>query len=136
MLVQGVWKNGVKVNGNECGIVEREEFERCIEITTGYDEEWEELIKNVKKWRDLAKKTLKENSSSDVNLKDFSKEFLLGCNEFTDYSDYFKNCSSKNKIIELPRLPPLSSIDFSSFVFDDVESNNWAVEFRTGKLRY
>ncbi|WMV48375.1 hypothetical protein MTR67_041760 [Solanum verrucosum] len=31
-------------------------------------------------------------------------------------------------IIELPGLPPLSPIDFPSFVFDDVESSNWAVK--------
>ncbi|KAK6803680.1 hypothetical protein RDI58_001464 [Solanum bulbocastanum] len=47
---------------------------------------------------------------------------------FTDYSDYFKNFDSKDKIIELSRLPPLSPIDFPSFVFDAVESYNWAVK--------
>ena len=47
---------------------------------------------------------------------------------FTDYSDYFKNNDAKNKIIELPGLPPLSPIDFPSFVFDNVESSNWAVK--------
>ncbi|XP_049386936.1 UDP-glycosyltransferase 75C1-like [Solanum stenotomum] len=47
---------------------------------------------------------------------------------YTDYSDYFKNCDSKDKIIELPGLPPLSPIDFPSFVFDNVECNNWAAE--------
>ncbi|KAK6789347.1 hypothetical protein RDI58_013146 [Solanum bulbocastanum] len=47
---------------------------------------------------------------------------------FTDYSDYFKNYDAKNKIIELPGLPPLSPIDFPSFVFDDVESFNRAIK--------
>uniref|UniRef100_M1DVT7 Glycosyltransferase n=1 Tax=Solanum tuberosum TaxID=4113 RepID=M1DVT7_SOLTU len=47
---------------------------------------------------------------------------------FTDYSDYFKNCDAKDKIIELPGLPPLIPIDFPSFVFDDVESSNWTVK--------
>ncbi|KAG5588834.1 hypothetical protein H5410_049268 [Solanum commersonii] len=31
-------------------------------------------------------------------------------------------------IIELPGFPPFSPIDFPSFVFDDVESSNWAVK--------
>ncbi|KAH0653107.1 hypothetical protein KY289_030785 [Solanum tuberosum] len=47
--MQCVWKNEVRANHNECGIVERDEFERCIEITMGYGEEGEELRKNVKK---------------------------------------------------------------------------------------
>ncbi|KAG5632790.1 hypothetical protein H5410_004507 [Solanum commersonii] len=45
-----------------------------------------------------------------------------------DYSDYFKNGDAKDKIIELPRFPLLSPIDFPSFVFDDVNSSNWAVK--------
>ncbi|KAK4723772.1 hypothetical protein R3W88_026551 [Solanum pinnatisectum] len=47
---------------------------------------------------------------------------------FTDYSDYFKNCDAKDKIIKLLGLPPVSPINFPSFVFDDVESSNWAVK--------
>ncbi|KAK6784531.1 hypothetical protein RDI58_017986 [Solanum bulbocastanum] len=82
MIVQGVWKNGVRVNDSECGIVERDEFERFIEITMGYGEEEEELRKNVKKWRDLTKKAMKEIGLSNVNLKDFANELLLGCNVY------------------------------------------------------
>ncbi|WMV38376.1 hypothetical protein MTR67_031761 [Solanum verrucosum] len=82
MIVQGVWKNGVRVNDNEYGIVERDEFERCIGITMGYSEEGEELRENVKKWRDLAKKAMKETDLSNVNLKDFTNDLLLGCNEY------------------------------------------------------
>ncbi|KAK6793796.1 hypothetical protein RDI58_007249 [Solanum bulbocastanum] len=47
---------------------------------------------------------------------------------FTNYSDYFKNYDAKDKIMELPRLSPFSPIDFPSFVFDDMESTDWAVE--------
>ncbi|KAL3380197.1 hypothetical protein AABB24_000697 [Solanum stoloniferum] len=54
--------------------------------------------------------------------------FYIYYYRFTDYSDYFKKCDAKDKIIELPRFPPLSPIDFPSFVFDDVESSNWAVQ--------
>ncbi|KAK4733984.1 hypothetical protein R3W88_008245 [Solanum pinnatisectum] len=54
--------------------------------------------------------------------------FYIYYYRFTDYSNYFKNRDAKDKIIELPRLPPLSPIDFPSFVFDDMESTNWAVD--------
>uniref|UniRef100_A0A3Q7GIU1 Uncharacterized protein n=1 Tax=Solanum lycopersicum TaxID=4081 RepID=A0A3Q7GIU1_SOLLC len=42
---------------------------------------------------------------------------------FTKYSDYFKNCDGKDKLIELPVFPPLNPIDFSFFVFDDVANS-------------
>ncbi|WMV48367.1 hypothetical protein MTR67_041752 [Solanum verrucosum] len=69
----------------------------------------------------------------DGNFKGSFNEFhsyysSIKSHGYTDYSDYFKNCDSKDKIIELPGLPPLSPIDFPSFVFDDVECNNWAAE--------
>ncbi|KAM3357103.1 UDP-glycosyltransferase 75C1 [Capsicum galapagoense] len=72
-LVQDVWQTGVRVNAGEGGIVERNEFERCIEIAM----KDEELRKNAKKWRDLAKKAMGENGSSNVNLKAYANEFLL-----------------------------------------------------------
>ncbi|OIT37258.1 PREDICTED: crocetin glucosyltransferase, chloroplastic-like isoform X1 [Nicotiana attenuata] len=77
-LIQDVWKIGVRVNANREGIVKRDEFERCIEIVMGGSEEGEELRKNVKKWKDLAKEAMKENGSSNVNLKAYVNEFLLG----------------------------------------------------------
>ncbi|KAK4733983.1 hypothetical protein R3W88_008244 [Solanum pinnatisectum] len=46
----------------------------------------------------------------------------------TDYSDYFKNCDAKDKIMELQGFPPLSPIDFPSFVFDDMESIKKQIE--------
>ncbi|KAG5568413.1 hypothetical protein H5410_064572 [Solanum commersonii] len=251
-LIQDVWKIGVRVNASEEGVVERDEFKRCIDIVMEDGEKREELKKNAKKWKDLAKEAMKENGSSNVNLKAYVNEILIknslfslpknenlknekshvlivifpgqvtlstslsafnkikilpnieglsfapfsdgydgnfkgSFNEFHsyyssikshgskfnfsliksnarnntpfthylhcyygmgwfsskeikysiyiildstshDYSDYFKNCDSKDKIIELPGLPPLSPIDFPSFVFDDVEGNNWAAE--------
>ncbi|MCD7472181.1 hypothetical protein HAX54_013189 [Datura stramonium] len=77
-LIQDVWKNGVRVNSGEKDIVERDEFKRCIEIAIGGGENGEELRKNAKKWRDLAKEAVKENGSSNVNLKAYANEFLLG----------------------------------------------------------
>ncbi|CAN4090847.1 unnamed protein product [Withania somnifera] len=77
-LIQDVWKNGVRVNAGEGGIVERDEFKRCIEIAMGDGKVREEVRNNAKKWRDLAKKAIKENGSSNVNLKAFTSELLLG----------------------------------------------------------
>ncbi|KAG5632801.1 hypothetical protein H5410_004518 [Solanum commersonii] len=37
---------------------------------------------------------------------------------FTDYSEYLKYYDAKDKIIKLLGLPPLSPINFPSFVFD------------------
>ncbi|KAH0669818.1 hypothetical protein KY289_024311 [Solanum tuberosum] len=77
-----IWKNGVRVNVNEDGVVERDEFNRCITIAMGSGEEGEELRRNVKKSSDLAKEAIKENGISSVNLKAFANEFLLGHNEY------------------------------------------------------
>ncbi|KAG5588627.1 hypothetical protein H5410_049061 [Solanum commersonii] len=238
-LVQDVWKIGVRLNASEEGVVERDEFKRCIDVVMEDGEKREELKKNVKKWKDLAKEAMKENGSSNVNLKAYVNEILLGQGHinpslqlskrlislgikvtlstslsafnkikilpnieglsfapFSDgYDDNFKgsfnefhlyyssikshgsefifsliksnaknctpfthiiytvimewaglvakelnipstlfwiqpatNCDSKDKIIELPGLPPFNRIDFPSFVFDDVVCNNWATE--------
>ncbi|XP_055812020.1 UDP-glycosyltransferase 75C1-like [Solanum dulcamara] len=80
-LIQDVWRNGIRVNEGESGVVERDEFERCIEIAMGDGEEGEQLRKNAKKWKDLAKEAMKENGSSIVNLKTFANELLLDPNE-------------------------------------------------------
>lgn len=42
-----------------------------------------------------------------------------------NYSDYLKNWNVKDNIVELLELPPLSPIDFPSFVFHDMEITNW-----------
>ncbi|WMV48368.1 hypothetical protein MTR67_041753 [Solanum verrucosum] len=76
-LVQDVWKNGVRVDTGDGGIVERDEFERCIEIVMGSGDDGGKLRKNAKKWSDLAKEAMKKNGSSVVNLKTYANEFLL-----------------------------------------------------------
>uniref|UniRef100_M1DKE9 Glycosyltransferase n=1 Tax=Solanum tuberosum TaxID=4113 RepID=M1DKE9_SOLTU len=81
-LIQDVWKNGVRVNVSEGGVVERDEFNRCMTIVMGDGEEGEELRRNVKKWNDLAKEAMKENGTSSMNLKAFANEILLGHNEY------------------------------------------------------
>ncbi|WMV09998.1 hypothetical protein MTR67_003383 [Solanum verrucosum] len=81
-LIQDIWKNGVRVNVSEGGVVERDEFNRCITIVMGDGEEGEELRRSVKKWSDLAKEAMKENGTSSVILKAFANEILLGHNEY------------------------------------------------------
>ena len=81
-LIQDIWKNGVRVNVSEGGVVKRDEFYRCITIVMGDGEEGKELRRNVKKWSDLAKEDMKGNGTSSVNLKDFANEILLGYNEY------------------------------------------------------
>ncbi|TMW80265.1 hypothetical protein EJD97_022133, partial [Solanum chilense] len=81
-LIQDIWKNGVRVNISEGGVVKRDEFNRCITIVMRDDEEGKELRRNIKNWSDLAKEAMKKNSTSNVNLKTFGNEILLGHNEY------------------------------------------------------
>ncbi|XP_059632100.1 crocetin glucosyltransferase, chloroplastic-like [Cornus florida] len=73
-LITDVWEAGVRVTLNEEGIVEREEFKRCIEMVMGDGEEGKEMRGNAKKWKELAREAVKEGGSSDVNLKAFVSE--------------------------------------------------------------
>ncbi|XP_022752016.1 crocetin glucosyltransferase, chloroplastic-like [Durio zibethinus] len=77
-LVQDVWKTGVRMRKNEEGIVEGCEIKRCLELVMGGGERGEEMRRNAKKWKHLAREAAKENGSSDKNLKAFMEE-LNGC---------------------------------------------------------
>ncbi|GFY92991.1 UDP-glucosyltransferase 75B1 [Actinidia rufa] len=68
-----VW-TGVRVKVNEEEIVEADEITRCIEVIMGGGEVGEELKRNAKKWKDLAKEATKEGGSSDMNLRAFVEE--------------------------------------------------------------
>uniref|UniRef100_A0A3Q7EWQ5 Uncharacterized protein n=1 Tax=Solanum lycopersicum TaxID=4081 RepID=A0A3Q7EWQ5_SOLLC len=57
-LIQDIWKTDVRVNVSECGVMEIDEFNGCITIVMGDGEQWEELRRIVKKWSDLAKKSM------------------------------------------------------------------------------
>jgi len=78
-LIQDVWKTGVRVTANEDGIVESDEIKRCLELVIGGGEEGEEMRRNAKKWRDLAREATKEGGSSYENLKSFVEEIKEGC---------------------------------------------------------
>ncbi|KAK9062508.1 hypothetical protein SSX86_019695 [Deinandra increscens subsp. villosa] len=68
-MIEDVWKTGVKVKRREGdGVVEGKEIKRCVEMVM----EDEEMRRNAKKWRELAREAVNNNGgSSTVNLKDF-----------------------------------------------------------------
>ncbi|KAJ0463622.1 putative crocetin glucosyltransferase [Helianthus annuus] len=73
-LIEDLWGAGVRVTTNEEGVVEGEEMKRCIEMVMGGHERGEVVRGNVKKWKDLARKPMKEGGSSYMNLKAFVEE--------------------------------------------------------------
>lgn len=72
-LIEDVWKIGLRVDHevNEDGIVEGNEIRRCLEVVMGSGEKGEELRRNAKKWKELAREAVKEGGSSEKNLRDF-----------------------------------------------------------------
>ncbi|XP_031098824.1 crocetin glucosyltransferase, chloroplastic-like [Ipomoea triloba] len=77
-LIQDVWKTGVRVNVNVKGIVEANELKRCIECIMGEGEIAQGLRNNATKFKALAKEAMREDGSSNVNLKAYVEEVLLG----------------------------------------------------------
>lgn len=80
-LVEDVWKIGVRldhrVNGN--GVVEGKEIRKCLEVVMGSGEKGEELRRNAKKWKSLARDSVKEGGSSEKNLKTFLDDVGQEC---------------------------------------------------------
>ncbi|XP_022740226.1 crocetin glucosyltransferase, chloroplastic-like [Durio zibethinus] len=70
-LVQDAWKTGVRLTKNEEGIVEGREIKRCLEMVMGGDMRGEEIRRNARKWKDLAREAAMEGGSSNANLKAF-----------------------------------------------------------------
>ncbi|XP_009373576.3 phloretin 4'-O-glucosyltransferase-like [Pyrus x bretschneideri] len=70
-LIEDTWKTGARVTPNEKGIVTGEELKRCLELVMGSGEIGEEMRRNAKKWKDLAREAVSEGGSSDKNLKAF-----------------------------------------------------------------
>ncbi|XP_048333031.2 phloretin 4'-O-glucosyltransferase [Ziziphus jujuba] len=73
MLVEDVWKTGLRVKANKEGIVERHEIKRCLELVMEDEEIGEKITRNAKKWKDLGREAAMEGGSSDKNLKAFLK---------------------------------------------------------------
>ncbi|KAG6731086.1 hypothetical protein I3842_01G112000 [Carya illinoinensis] len=77
-LIEDVWKTGLRVTANKDGIVDSDEIKRCLELVAGGGERGEEMRRNAKKWKDLAREAAKEGGSSYKNLKAFVEE-IGGC---------------------------------------------------------
>nr|DAD33981.1 TPA_asm: hypothetical protein HUJ06_004621 [Nelumbo nucifera] len=81
MLIEGVCGTGVRVRAKEGegdGVVEREEIKRCLDMVME-GENGEEMKRNARKWKELAKKAVKEDGSSDKNLRRFVEEMRKDC---------------------------------------------------------
>ncbi|KAI5599672.1 hypothetical protein BDE02_02G211900 [Populus trichocarpa] len=78
-LIADVWKTGVRVVANEEGIVEGDEIKRCLDLVMAHGKTGEDIRKNAKKWKDLARDAVKEGGSSDKNLKAFVQDVGEGC---------------------------------------------------------
>ena len=77
-LAEDMWKTGVRVMVNQEGIVEGDEIKRCIELVMGDGEQVEEMRRNAKKWKGLAREAVMEGGSSDKNLKNFMDGLIQG----------------------------------------------------------
>ncbi|KAK4426731.1 UDP-glycosyltransferase 75C1 [Sesamum alatum] len=76
-LIQDFWRTGVKVRKpEEGGVVKSDEIKRCLEIVMDDGERGEEMRRQARKWRDLAKEAAKEGGTSYVNLKTFADQVL------------------------------------------------------------
>ncbi|KAG1328255.1 UDP-glycosyltransferase 74E2-like [Cocos nucifera] len=68
--IEDVWRIGVRARANVNGLVGREEVERCVRmVMEGHRSE--EMRRNSRKWRELAKKAVGAGGSSDGNIKEF-----------------------------------------------------------------
>ncbi|KAL2247084.1 UNVERIFIED_CONTAM: UDP-glycosyltransferase 75C1 [Sesamum indicum] len=76
-LIQDFWRTGLSVGKPEDGgVVKADEIERCLEIVMDGGERGEEMRREARKWRDLAKEAVKEGGTSYVNLKTFADQVL------------------------------------------------------------
>lgn len=73
-MIEDVWKTGVRVNGSEQGNVDGDEIYRCLEMVIGDGEKAEELRRNAKAWKYMAREAVKEGGTSYNNLKGFIQE--------------------------------------------------------------
>ncbi|KAB1213521.1 Anthocyanidin 3-O-glucoside 5-O-glucosyltransferase [Morella rubra] len=59
-LIEDVWRTGVRVTANKDGIVDGHEIKRCLELVIGSGERGDEMRRNAKKWKELAREAAKE----------------------------------------------------------------------------
>lgn len=69
-FIEEIWGVGVRAKEDELGIAGREELLFCLkQVMEG--ERREEMRRNVRKWRDLAKKSVDQGGSSDESIDEF-----------------------------------------------------------------
>ncbi|XP_018449627.1 UDP-glycosyltransferase 75C1 isoform X1 [Raphanus sativus] len=73
-LVEDVWGIGVRVKGDEEGLVGGDEMRRCLEKVMGGGGDGDEMRRNAARWKTLAVDAAKEGGPSDLNLKGFMEE--------------------------------------------------------------
>ncbi|KAF5203352.1 Udp-glycosyltransferase 74b1 [Thalictrum thalictroides] len=79
-FIEDIWQVGVRAKDDEKGVVGREELEKCVrEVMEGRRSE--EIKKNAKKWRELAKEAISEGGSSDKKIDEFVDAFKSGKKE-------------------------------------------------------
>lgn len=85
-LIQDFWRSGVRiVKAENGGPVEADEIKRCLELVMDGGERGEEMRRQAKKWKDLAKEAMKEDGgTSNMNLKVFIDQVVGGQNQILD----------------------------------------------------
>ena len=69
-FIEDVWGVGVRAKEHEKGVVRREEFLSCLkDVTEG--KRSKEISENASKWRELAKKAVSHDGSSDQHINEF-----------------------------------------------------------------
>ncbi|XP_042513739.1 phloretin 4'-O-glucosyltransferase-like [Macadamia integrifolia] len=76
-LIKDVWKTGLRLDLNEEGLVEGDEIKRCVEIVMERGESGEEMRRNAKRWKELAREAVMDGGSSDKNLQALVDEVRL-----------------------------------------------------------
>ncbi|KAK3204229.1 hypothetical protein Dsin_018275 [Dipteronia sinensis] len=79
MLIEKVWRTGVRVKLNDEGVAEREDIKKCLQVVMGGGEQTQALKENARKWKDLTRDAAKDGGSSFNNLKAFVDEFRSRC---------------------------------------------------------
>ncbi|CAK9133717.1 unnamed protein product [Ilex paraguariensis] len=73
-MIEDMWKTGVRVKPNGEGTVKGDELKQCIEMVMGGGERGEEMRRNARRWKDLAREAVNEGGSSNKTLKAFVQE--------------------------------------------------------------
>ncbi|KAG2247215.1 hypothetical protein Bca52824_086843 [Brassica carinata] len=82
VLLEDLWRTGVRVRENEDGLVERGEIRRCLEAVM--EEKSVELRENGEAWKRLAVEAGRERGSSDKNMEAFVETLFSGAEEVKD----------------------------------------------------